>query len=109
MSSGAVSSLSFSFRPPEPLRPAAELLDEIRERGGRVYRMRSVRVCCLTDSVETAQWLLSLGGYANRPQNWQHLAGYPVGAYERARDGKVEWDIWIERIPVEGDLWEAAG
>jgi len=104
----AVSSLSFSSRPPAPPPTAAALLAEIRERGGRVYRMRREAVCCLTDSVELAELLLKRGGkpYATTPASIeQHV---PPGAYFRTRErDKVEFDIWVHTIPVEGrSLWE---
>lgn len=99
-------SVSFSFRPPEPPRPAAALLAEIRERGGRVYRMMGGgRVFCLTSSAELAAWLLDLGG---RGYTTAGLTS-SEGGYPRARDGAREWDVYIHTIPVEGDLWEAAG
>jgi hypothetical protein len=99
----------FFFRAPEPPRPAAELLAEIRERGGRVYRMRSDRVTCLTDDPELAGWLLAHGG---KHYSTPGLAVHSTGGYWRARQitgGKMEWDIWIHTIPAEGSIWEAAG
>jgi hypothetical protein len=111
--SNVVSSLSFSFRPPEPPRPAAELLAEIHKRGGRVFRMRSERVCCLTDDPELAVWLTKLGAKSYSTVNHGHgLDGHAPGAFYRARPnvgGKVEYDVWIHTIPVEGDLWKEAG
>lgn len=105
----AVSSLSFSFRPPDPPRPAAELLAEIVGRGGRVYRFRDkIHVCCLTDSAELAEWLLAAGGKPAK-QSSADLWEMTPGAYRRERGGKVEWDIWIHGIPVvDDDLWAAA-
>jgi len=102
----SVASTTFSFRAPEPPRPAAELLAEIRERGGRVYRMRAPdKVFCLTGSAEVAAWLLDLGarGYST--------AGLSAseGGYLRARNGVREWDLYVNTIPVEGSLWEACG
>jgi len=104
MATTSVVSTSFSFRAPVPPRPAVELLAEIRERGGRVYRMRGPdRVFCLTDDETVAAWLLDLGARAFT------AAGYTrtEGGYLRARGGKREWDIYIHTIPVEGSLWEA--
>ena len=99
-----VVSTSFSFRAPEPPRPAAELLAEIRDRGGRVYRMRDgICVFCLTNSPEVAAWLLDLGG---RGYTTAGLVASESG-YLRARNGKREWDVYIHTIPVEGSLWEA--
>jgi hypothetical protein len=105
-----VSKTSFSFRAPEPLKPAAELLAEIRGRGGRVYRMRSLRVFCLTDDPELAEWLTARGGKGYVPNGADRR--FVDGAFQRARaslGGKIEYDLWIHTIPVEGDLWEAAG
>jgi len=102
--STSVVSTSFSFRAPEPLRPAAELLADIRGRGGRVYRMMGgERVFCLTSSAEVAAWLLDLGG---RGYTTAGLVS-SEGGYLRARGGEREWDIEIHTIPVEGSLWEA--
>ena len=103
--SNVAASTSFSFRAPEPPRPAAELLAEIRERGGRVYRMRASRVFCLTGNPEVAAWLLDLGarGYSTAGLTSSE------GGYLRARGGTREWDLYIDTIPVEGDLWEACG
>jgi hypothetical protein len=90
---------------------AEEFLAKLRERGGRVYRMRQLAVFCLTDSPETAQWLLDLGGVPYLPRNATPGEVTPRGAYRRARRGKVEWDIYIHTIPVQGEetIWEAAG
>src|SRR4029077_5675764 len=88
----------FSFRAPAPPRPAAEVLAEIRERGGRVYRMRSSRAFCLTDDPQVAEWLLSIGATPFTPQNADEAI--PPGAYKRARGGKVEFDLWVDTIPV---------
>jgi|SRR5215472_8158581 len=106
----AVSSPSFSFRSPEPPMAAAELLAEIRARGGRVYRMRRQAVFCLTDSVELAEWLLKRGGkpYSTTPASLE--AHVPPGAYFRTRErDKVEFDIWVHTIPTADPLWEALG
>ena|SRR5215469_9069429 len=97
---------TFSFRAPADAKPAAELLAEIRSRGGRVYRMRVPdRVFCLTDDATVAAWLLDLGarGYTTTGLVTQE------GGYPRARDGKHEWDLYVHTIPVaEGEsLWEA--
>lgn len=111
MSSGAsVSNLSFSFQPSDPPPPAAELLAEIRERGGRVFRMVGPdKVFCLTDSGELAEWLGKKGGKGFAPPNADQTLHYMPGAFERARGGKVEYDIYIHTIPVEGSLWEELG
>jgi hypothetical protein len=89
---------------------ADELLAEIRDRGGRVYRMQSERVFCLTDNAELAEWLLAQGGRPYSPRNiGRALAEHPPGAYYRAgRGGTIEYDCWIDPIPVSGEsLWEA--
>ena len=109
MSSGAVSRLSFSFRPPEPPLAAAELLAKIRERGGRVYRMRAERAFCLTDDSEVAEWLLTLGARPFTPSGAS--PNHAPGAYPRERGGKIEYDLWVDTIPVaeETSLWEECG
>jgi hypothetical protein len=95
---------TFSFHAPEPPPPAAELLAEIQSRGGRVFRtIAPGRVFCLTNSAETAAWLLDLGA---RGYSAPGLANSENG-YLRARNGVREWDLYIHTIPVEGDLWEA--
>lgn len=92
-----VPGLSFSSVPPPT---AAELLASIRERGGRVYRMREARVFCLTDSAELAEWLQDQGG-----------SGYtPSVSYQRAKGGTIEYDVWIHRIPTsDRTLWQELG
>ena len=107
MSAIDASSLSFSFRPPPP---AAELLAEIRERGGRVYRMRAPdRVFCLTSDPKLAAELLNRGA---RPYTTVGIGQAAEQGYRRSRDddGVREWDVWVHTIPVaEGTtLWEAA-
>src|SRR5215470_13032538 len=103
-----VASTTFSCRAPEPPPPAAELLAEIRARGGRVYRMRAERVFCLTDDPTLADWLYSQGAKAYAPVNSEQIICEAPGGFWRARDGKVEYDLWLNTIPVEGSLWEAA-
>jgi len=102
MATGTVaSSLSFSFRPPEPPRPAVELLADIRSRGGRVHRMmQPPGVFVLTTDPGVAAWLQDLGARLKcEPQ------GYPL-----ARDSTLrEWDLTLGSIRVDGSLWEAAG
>jgi len=107
MSARAVST-SFSFRAPEAPRPAAELLAEIRARGGRVYRMRAERVFCLTDDPALADWLYSQGAKVFAPVNGEQLVSQAPGGFWRSRE-KVEYDLWVHTIPVDGDLWEACG
>ena len=99
-----VSGLSFSSVPPLT---AAELLTEIRAQGGRVYRMREQKVFCLTDSRELVDWLLERGGYAHTPVSADKRLKLLPGAYQRARDGKIEHDIWIHEIPTsDHSLWQ---
>jgi hypothetical protein len=109
MSSGAsVSRLSFSFRPPDPERTAAELLAEIRDHGGRVYRMQAPdRVFCLTDDVKLAESLVQQGAKPFAPPNADQGLSWMPGAYQRARDSKVEYDVWVHTIPTgDHSLWE---
>jgi hypothetical protein len=104
-----VSSVTFSFREQAPPRPAAELLAEIRERGGRVYRFRVERVFCLTDDPALVEWLLGLGARGFTAVGDNPLARELPGAYYRSnRERKIEYDLWLDPIPVEDDLWEAA-
>jgi hypothetical protein len=93
---------------PRPTPTAAEVLAVIRERGGRVYRMREARAFCLTDNRELAGWLVRKGGVTFRgPGNDPALVDMP-GAYRRERNGKIEWDVWIERIETSDiSLWDA--
>ena len=112
MSSGAsVSHLSFSFRPPEPDRSAAELLAEIRERGGRVYRMQAPdKVFCLTDDVDLAESLVKQGAKPFSPPNADQALRWMPGAYQRAKGSKVEYDVWVHTIPTgDHSLWEELG
>jgi hypothetical protein len=91
---------------------ADELVKEIRARGGHVLRMRESGVFALIRDVELARWLVKLGAKAYRPP-WAELAHTdgPMGAYKRAHDGPIEWDLWIHIIPVLGEesVWQAAG
>ena len=91
---------------------ADELLDEIEERGGRIFRMREpASVFCLTQSEDLAGWLMHLGGKSFAPP---HLLPSQLGekrAYRRTKDGPWEWDIYVHVIKVAGEktIWEAAG
>jgi hypothetical protein len=80
---------------------AAELVSKIRERGGRLFRMKDVEmVFVLTTDSELAHALVRMGGRYNGG-----------GGYTRSRDPVVvEWDVWIHQIPVSGEatIWEAA-
>ena len=90
---------------------AAQLVAEIRERGGRLHRMREVCVVCLTTSEETAEWLRKLGGKLFTPPGLTPELRGPRGGYVRDREtGLVEWDIYVHTIEVTGDesIWEAA-
>lgn len=87
---------------------APELLDAIREKGGRVYRMREAPVVfCLTTSQECASFLLDMGAKPFRPV---HMPEPLHGGYERSRGGVREWDLVIHMIETEGEesIWEAA-
>jgi hypothetical protein len=98
--------------PAEPSLPTAEeFLAEVREREGRVYRMREHHVFCLTTNPETANWLLRKGGRTYLPRTANRSFDSPLGAYRRAPEGPPEWDICIHTIPVAGEetIWEAAG
>jgi len=95
-----------------PTFTADELLQELRLRGARVYRMREVLVFALTNDAKLAEWLEALGGRPYLPRHAERLfMDLPPGAYRRARGGSAEWDIWIHTIPVRGEetVWEAAG
>ena len=94
-----------------PQYTADELLRELRERGGRIFRMREVFVFTLTNDQDVARWLLELGARGYRPYGaevaLQHL---PTGAFLRAKGAQAEWDLYIHTIPVRGEetIWEAA-
>jgi hypothetical protein len=85
---------------------AEQLLDRIREKGGRVYRMRRERVCVLTGDESLAGWLIGLGGkpYGHGHPQLEH------GGYFRS-PGVAEYDIWINEIRTVGEetIWEALG
>ena len=91
--------------PPALELSAVELIEKIRESGGRVYRMREEPfVFVLTGNRKLAMRLLDLGGKV-----WTHMAHAEEG-YLRARPDVREWDIYIHQIPVTGEqtMWEAA-
>lgn len=90
---------------------AAQLLEEMRQRRIRVYRMRERAVFALTNDPECAKWLLELGAKAYSPQHINPSFDLPLGAYRRAPEGLPEWDMWIHIIEVAGEetIWEAAG
>jgi hypothetical protein len=89
---------------------ADELIAEIAERGGRIYRMRAVLAFCITSDPELAEWLVKLGACGYLPVGAERTLDVPVGAYRRARGGAIEWDLYIHTIPVRGEktIWEAA-
>jgi hypothetical protein len=98
----------------EPEFTAREFVEQVRDRGGRIHRMRGHAVFCLTNDPDLAQWLLDLGGATYKPNGT--IPGYagPLGGYLRAKGGMPEWDIWIHNIPVKDNdaqetIWEAAG
>jgi hypothetical protein len=85
---------------------AEQLVAKVKENGGRIYRMRQVRVFVLTSDVALAEWLIGLGGKGYTPSGSKH----PPGAYMRTRQGPVEYDVWVHTIPLSGPtLWEALG
>jgi hypothetical protein len=90
---------------------AEELLSRIRERGGRVHRMRDgYAVFCLTDDPEVARGLMLMGARPYRAVgDGPPHPSTPPGGYLRAKGGKIEWDLQLNTIPVEGSLWSAAG
>jgi hypothetical protein len=92
-----------------PTLTAHELLAKVREHGGRIYRMRIPPVVfCLTDDPKLASWLIALGAapFASAAQE----PGLPRGVYRRERGSKVEYDLYLQRIPVIGEtlVWDAA-
>jgi hypothetical protein len=92
---------------------AEEFLRDLQERGARVYRMREAPfVFCLTGDSEVAAYLHEIGATPYLPRNAEVVvSGLPLGAYRRAAGGTVEWDFWLQRVPVEGEetIWDAAG
>jgi hypothetical protein len=94
-----------------PQYTAAQLLEEMRERGCRIYRMRERAVFVLTNDAECATWLLELGARSYHPKSWEPSFDMPLGAYRKAPEGPPEWDMWIHIIEVKGEetIWEAAG
>jgi hypothetical protein len=93
-----------------PQHTAEELLQEIVDRGGRVFRMPEVAVFCLTTDEELARWLQRLGGKQFLPSHLRPEDLGPRRAYRRAPGGTWEWDIYIHAIPVNGEttIHEAA-
>jgi len=91
---------------------ADDTLAYIRERGGRVLRMREAPVViCLTSDEELVGWLRERGASLHTPRVLSN-GGLPPGSYLRARDAETpEWDLWITTVSVSGEktLWEAAG
>jgi len=97
---------------------AAELVKAIRSDGGRLFRTREPGgVFVLTTDAKLSARLQRLGGSPHVPPGMpmQALAemdaSMPPGAYQKARNGGVEWDIVLNGIALEGPetLWEAAG
>jgi hypothetical protein len=92
---------------------ADELLREIRRRGGRIFRGGIIVVFVITSNQELASWLLAMpGAMPYKPVGSEPAyATLPLGAYERAKGGTVEWDIVIHGIPVDGEesIYDAAG
>jgi hypothetical protein len=104
---GTVTQLKVPSPADAPTMTAAELVERIAERGGRVLRMKQPpSVFCLTDDPELADWLFARGATTFTARGLKNN-----GSYKRARDGKDEWDVWIHPIPVLGEetAWEVAG
>jgi hypothetical protein len=79
----------------------AELLAMIKSRGGRVHRYRAIRVCCLTTDEGLARELLAMGARLFRTAS---------GPNPYRRGDKLEWDLELQQVEVEGPtVWEAAG
>jgi hypothetical protein len=86
---------------------AEALIERIKARGGRIFCMETRMVFVLTTDKELRDGLIKLGGRFHSTN-----AGGGLGGYKRSRDSdKLEWDIWIHTIPVEGEttIYEAAG
>lgn len=80
---------------------ARQLVQRIRQQGGRLYRMPEICVFCLTTNRELANWLIEIGGKPFLPAGFTPAMGF--GGYKRARGGVTEWDIYIHTIPVRGE------
>lgn len=96
----------------QPLLSAARFLREVHRQGGRVYRMPEIYVFCITSNPDLAAWLIKLGATPYQPRGTvRSIHMLPLGAYERARGGTVEWDLYIHDLPVSGEetIHEAAG
>ena len=93
-----------------PQYTADQFLQELRHRGGRIFRMREVFVFTLTNDPDVARWLLELGARPYKPFGTDVKLEGPMGAYTRAKGGRAEWDMYIHTIPVRGEetIWEAA-
>ena len=80
---------------------AVELVEHVREHGGRVHRYGGGAFAIVSDQ-SLAKWLTDHGAKANVSE---------LG-YLRASDGSREWDLNLSTIPLldkEPDaLWEAA-
>ena len=89
---------------------ADELVAELRARGCRIHRMREFAVFVLTNDQNVAHWVLGMGGVSFLPRNAVPADMGPHGGYLRARDGIMEWDVYVHTIPVRGEksVWEAA-
>ena len=83
---------------------AEALIERIKARGGRVHCMPSRMVFCLTADEVLRDGLIELGGRYHAASGVGGEHGYRMGE-------RLEWDIWIHQIPVEGPttIYEAAG
>jgi hypothetical protein len=89
---------------------AEDFLAEIADDGGRIFRMMEPpKVFILTKNPELARRLEHRGARVFRPAHFTPAADAPMGADRRVPKGPWEWDIEIQGVRVEGDLWEAAG
>lgn len=87
---------------------AEKLVERIHARGGRVFCLPSRMVFVLTTDEVLRDGLMELGGRFHSTATGGGPGGYKRG---RQKGDKIEWDIWIHTIPVEGEttIYEAAG
>jgi hypothetical protein len=80
---------------------AVELVEHVREHGGRVYRYGEGAFAIVTDR-SLVTWLTDHGAKVNVSE---------LG-YLRAADGQREWDVNLSTVPLLDEepeaLWEAA-
>lgn len=91
---------------------AEEFLEEIAERGGRIFRMiEPPRVFVLTTDETLAADIQRRGGRPHMPAHLREQDLLPRNSYRRTKEGIEEWDIEIGACSVGGEqtIWEAAG